>query len=71
MGCDYNDICDRIAVEIRELIANEASDVMLGAMVGEPGECFGFAREWIKKQKGLPYRTEWFKNRCNKETSKE
>jgi hypothetical protein len=58
--CDYESVCCKMALEIRDLISEEASDAMLGAMVGEPGECFGFALEWIKKQKGLPHHKEWF-----------
>ena len=61
-NCEYVKLCEEVAVEIRELIFEDASDVMQGAMVAEPGEIFGFAREWIKKQKGLSYEKTWFKS---------
>ncbi len=60
--CEYDTVCCKVAVAIRELIFDEAVDFMQGAMVGEPGECFAFALEWIKKQKGLPYRVELFES---------
>jgi hypothetical protein len=63
--CDYITECEQMAIEIRDIIFDDASDIMQGAMTAEPGECFGFALEWIKKQKNLPYNTRLFKGEFN------
>ena len=41
------------AIELREILFDDASAVMQGAMVGRPEECLAFAIWWIQKAKGL------------------
>lgn len=42
-----------LAVELRELLFDSASDTMQGAMVGSPVDCLVFAKWWIQRAKGL------------------
>ncbi len=42
-----------LAAELRELIADDASDMMVGAMIGSSVECLAFAKSWIQRVKGL------------------
>jgi phage gp29-like protein len=50
----------QLAVELRELLFDDANGVMQGAMVGSPVECVAFAKWWIQRQKGLRPDQEWF-----------
>lgn len=43
----------KIAAELRELIFDDATDMMRGAMVGCPIECLAFAKWWIQRAKGI------------------
>jgi len=43
----------QLAVELRELLFDDANGMMKGAMVGSPVECVAFAKWWIQRQKGF------------------
>ncbi len=43
----------KLAVELRDLLFDDASSVMQGGMVGSPVECVAFAKWWIQRAKGL------------------
>lgn len=43
----------KMAAELRELIFDDATDMMQGAMVGCPIECLAFAKWWIQRAKGI------------------
>lgn len=43
----------KLAAELRELIFDDATDMMQGAMVGSPVECLAFAKWWIQRAKGI------------------
>jgi len=57
---DNRQMVDSIALEIRELLFSDASDMMQGAMIGSPIECFAFAKWWIQREKGLKIREDIF-----------
>jgi hypothetical protein len=51
-----------LAADIRELIFDDANDMMQGAMAGSPAECLFFAKLWIQRAKGAePDRPELFR----------
>jgi hypothetical protein len=52
---DDNKYCEKIALELRELIFDDAALFEQGAMCGSIVEIYGFALEWIKKAKGIDY----------------
>ena len=45
----------KLAVELREILFDDASDMMQGAMVGCPVECVAFAKWWIQRVKNIPF----------------
>ena len=44
----------KLALELREILFDDASSMMQGAMVGSPVECVAFAKCWIQRAKGMP-----------------
>lgn len=50
----------QLAVELRDLLFDDANGMMQGAMAGSPVECVAFAKWWIQRQKGLKPDQEWF-----------
>lgn len=45
---------EQLILELRDLLFDDASDTMQGAMIGCPIECLAFAKWWIERAKGLP-----------------
>ena len=43
----------KLALELRDILFADASDMMQGAMVGSPVECVAFAKWWIQSAKGM------------------
>ena len=50
---ERNEQLEKLAIELRELLWDDASCVMQGAMVGCPIECIAFAKWWIQREKGF------------------
>lgn len=50
----------QLAVELRDLLFDDANGMMQGAMVVSPVECVAFAKWWIQRQKRLKPEQEWF-----------
>lgn len=48
------EMVENIAIRLREMLWDDATDMMQGAMVGHPVECLAFAEWWIQRAKGLP-----------------
>jgi hypothetical protein len=58
---EYSELVE-LAADIRELIFDDANDMMQGAMAGSPAECLFFAKLWIQRAKGTePDRPELFR----------
>ena len=50
----FEEQVSQLAVELRALVWDDATDMMQGAMAGCPVECLAFAKWWIQRAKGLP-----------------
>ena len=50
----FEEQVSQLAVELRVLVWDDATDMMRGAMAGCPVECLSFAKWWIQRAKGLP-----------------
>ena len=48
------EMVENIAIRLREMLWDDATDMTQGAMVGHPVECLAFAEWWIQRAKGLP-----------------
>jgi len=68
---DNRQMVDSIALEIRELLFSDASDMMQGAMIGSPIECLAFAKWWIQREKGLKIREDIFSNSPKEKQAKQ
>lgn len=64
---DSHQLIDSIAIRIREILFDDASDMMQGAMVGSPIECLAFAEWWIQRQKGMVVREDVFSHSLQEE----
>jgi ferredoxin len=50
----FEEQVSQLAVELRALVWDDATDMMQGAMAACPVECLAFAKWWIQRAKGLP-----------------
>lgn len=60
MPCDCEKVCDSISNELKKLIIDEVSDKIKKEVEDDQCAIFDIALEWIKKQKGMDHKIEWF-----------